>query len=291
MHGIVNINKPRGLSSFKAASRIKNISGSNKAGHAGTLDLEAEGVLLILLNEACKAFDIFLHVDKTYMATIRLGWESTTGCNAGEIRKITDVNFKEDEIRDALNSFKGKYIHRVPEYSAKKHHGKTFYSIKRKGKVPPVRMQETRIHDIKTAGFNNPDLLVEINCSSGTYIRTLATDISERLGCPGYLERLTRTGINGFTITDSVPPDKDWMNGFTDLDKALRNFPHVVINKTSANMIKNGTCFREDDIISTTGAIGNNIFSVYSPDGKLIALACKNPEGSIKLKRVFSHWI
>lgn len=288
MDGIVNVNKPKGWSSFKVADTLKKISGSRRAGHAGTLDLEAKGVLIILLGEACKAFELFMKGNKTYEAVVELGWKSTTLDSGGEIEKIEDVEFQKEEIEETLKEFKGTYIHEVPQYSAKKYHGKTFYSIKRNGKIPPKRIQETRIFDIRLMQYTSPLVKFAVTCSSGTYIRTLSVDIARKLGTEGYLKDLVRTDVNGFRLEEAVQPEeKDWYRGFRDINDAMLNFPHIIVDSKSACGIPYGICFTANDIIEVSGKTEENTFGVYSPDFKLLALAEK-VNGSFKLRRVFN---
>jgi tRNA pseudouridine55 synthase len=289
LDGIVNINKPVGLSSFQVVNKVKKLSGSSKAGHAGTLDIAAEGVLIVLLGEACKAFDMFMNLKKTYEGLTLLGWESTTLDSDGEIKKIEDVDFKKDEIEEVLNSFKGTYKHKVPEYSAKKINGKTFYSLKRSGQLPPERFQETEISDIRLLDFNMPEIRFSVDCSSGTYIRTLAYDIGAKLGTSAYLKGLVRTKINGFSIQDSSKPEKEsWENSFMALADAMSHFPHVTIQDPAAAGIHFGRCFEHKDIIDISGEILNRTFAVFDNRKRLLALAERRQDMTYKLKRVFN---
>ncbi len=288
MDGIVNINKPCGFSSHKIVNTLKKISGSCKAGHAGTLDVEAEGVLIVLLNEACKIFDLFLTGHKTYMATIELGSSSTTWDSAGQITKTKDIQFNFDTIKKSIETFTGTYLHRVPEYSAKKFEGKTFYSMKRKGMTIPERIQKTTIKEIKIIDYIHPRITFTVTCTSGTYVRTLAVDIAEKLGTTGYLAELVRTNVNGFSIENSVNPVKEeWENGFVDINEVMLKFPHVTIDSKCTDSIGNGIPFKECDILKISGNIDSVRFGVYSSDYKLLALADRiNDE--YKLSRVFN---
>jgi tRNA pseudouridine55 synthase len=289
MNGIVIVNKPKGISSFKAVESIKKISKSKRAGHAGTLDLEAEGILIVLLNEACKTSNLFMNEDKTYETVIKLGWESSTWDSSGEFTKTEDISISEEIVRTTLDSFKGAYHHKVPDLSAKKFKGKTFYSLKRSGKTPPERFQKTFIYDIELLQFSMPEIKVRVTCSSGTYIRTLAVDIAKKLNTSGYMKSLIRTRIKNFNLKNSVSPDdENWMNGFMELDKVAKDFPHVNIDAGSAELISNGICFKKDNITEISGRLENSTFAVFNPDNQFIALAEKNENDAFKLRRVIN---
>ncbi len=288
MDGIVNIDKPVGLSSRRTVSRVSSsAAGVKKAGHGGTLDPQAGGVLIVLLGEACKLSRFFLKQDKSYRARIKLGYFSDTLDSAGKIIQTEKFNLPgEDEVRKTVNGFKGRYRHLVPEYSAKKHKGETFYKIKRSGRIPPERFQETCIYDIKTIDCKNDVITIQLNCSSGTYIRSLAADIAKKLGTAGYLESLRRTKVADFRIKDSAGID-NWKDGFIDINEAARKFKYVSIKNKSARKVKNGIIFKESDIIQAGGNTAGSLFAVFSEDYILTAIA-KSKKGKYSLERVFN---
>ncbi len=289
MNGIVNVNKPLNVSSFDVVRKIKKLSGVKKAGHAGTLDPRAQGVLIILLGEARKASNLFISRDKTYEAVVKLGEKSSTWDSDGKITVGKAVSPSSlEKIEEKINEFRGQYIHRVPDYSAKKHKGKTFYRLKRKGIKPPLRMQRSVIRKIKLIENNEESLRLSVTCTSGTYIRTLAVDIADKLNTVGYLKSLTRTAVNGFTLSNAVRPEKgEWERGFKTIDRALTVFPYVVLNKEASKKIKNGVMFRKEDIKRIKGEIKNKTYIVYGPDMKAAAIV-RDYEGAAKFKRVFN---
>ncbi|MFH1415016.1 MAG: tRNA pseudouridine(55) synthase TruB [Elusimicrobiota bacterium] len=290
MDGVVNVNKPRGLTSFRTVEILKKLSSSRKAGHAGTLDPEASGVLIVLLGEACKVSGIFLGQDKTYSATVVLGYTSTTWDAAGELRKSVDVFPETSRVNDVIESFKGEYTHLVPEYSAKKSHGKTFYKIKRSGGKPPERRQTTLIHDIRLKKYTHPEITLTVNSSAGTYIRSLAVDIGQKLNTGAYLKELVRTSVGSFTVDKAVQPDTEkWEKGYTGLSDTMMKFPHIVINSNAAKRITNGICFTSGDIMEKSGDTEVPALAVFSPEGKLLSLSRKQPDGEYSLLRVFNY--
>lgn len=286
MDGIVNINKPIGWSSFKAVERIKRLSRPSKVGHAGTLDPMATGILIILIGEACKISELFLKQDKTYTATIALGYESDTWDNTGKITKVSEPDISKEKVLSALEEFVGEYSHMVPELSAKKYCGQPFYKIKRTGSKPPKRIQKTFIKKIALIKHNKAEISVSVDCTSGTYIRTLAVDIAKQLRTSGYLKDLTRTKVGNFKIKDSVIPD-NWKDGFMDLDQIMMNFPYVVINNEASDKLSKGIGFEAGSIIdSSLKQTTGDIIGVFSEDMRIKALATQI-NGSFKLKRVF----
>lgn len=289
MDGVVNINKPRGWSSFDVVKKIKDLSGISKVGHAGTLDPEAEGVLIVLLGEACKASELFMKKSKTYLGTIVLGYKSDTLDSAGIIEKIEDAKYSKIEVASAIRKFKGEYIHCVPEFSAKKYKGTTFYKIKRNGSTPPKRLQNSHIFDIKLIDYIPPEIKLSITCSSGTYIRALAVDIADKLGTTGYIKYLNRTRVNGFMVEKAVAPGKEtWIKGFVDIGEALLKYPHIIVENKVAEKIFYGVNFSGKDVVKINGNIEETIFGVYSSVFNLKALAQKDADGNFKLRRVFN---
>ncbi|MGM0442246.1 MAG: tRNA pseudouridine(55) synthase TruB [Elusimicrobiota bacterium] len=287
--GFVNTDKPRGWTSFQTVKKVKSLSGSRKAGHAGTLDPAAGGVLIILLGEACKTSQIFNSVNKEYRAVIKLGYSSSTLDGEGEITKSKQVTVEPGKAKKIVQDFKGKYVHRVPDYSAKKHRGRTFYDIKRSGGTPPERKQNSEILDIKFLGSTDDEIKISVKCTSGTYIRTLASDIARKFDTLGYLKKLTRTGVGSFKLKDSVSPaEETWKKGFTEMDEGMKLMEHVVINNTAAKKVENGVNFSRSDIIENKMSAEENIFGVFSEEYRLKALAEKVNE-KYNLKRVFNR--
>ncbi|MDA3793316.1 MAG: tRNA pseudouridine(55) synthase TruB [Elusimicrobia bacterium] len=286
MNGIVNIDKPIGLSSHRAAGKVGKLAKEKKSGHGGTLDPAASGVLIVLLGEACKLSRFFLKRDKSYLARIKLGYSSDTLDSAGKIIKRARINLPKEKVKKAVEGFKGKYSHLVPEYSAKKLNGEPFYKIKRSGRTPPERFQHTYIYSIELKDFKDDVITARVSCSSGTYIRSLASDIAEKLGTSGYLLSLQRTEVADFKIEDSADIDK-WENGFLDINKAAAKFSNVRIKGRAAEKIADGVVFKASDIVQTTGKIEKDVFAVFSEDNKLKAIA-RSIEGGYSLERVFN---
>ncbi len=208
--GFMIINKHRGPSSHWVVNKMRSITSIRKIGHAGTLDPFATGVLLLAIGRnATKRIDKFVKMDKRYVAGLILGITSTTQDPEG----VKTVNKKIEEIKeikiieDTIKKFVGEQEQIPPMFSAKKVDGKKLYLLARKGKEVERKPAHINIFSIKIISFEWPSLVLEIHCSSGTYIRTLAGDIGEALGVGAYLETLERTAVGNFLLEDSVKVD------------------------------------------------------------------------------------
>lgn len=207
---ILNFNKPKGITSFKAVSGVRKILGEKKAGHAGTLDPMATGVLIILTGKDTKAAGVFSNLDKEYEAVLKLGEQTDTFDAEGKITGRKPIpELTEEKIKEILSRFEGKIVQKVPIYSAVKVKGKRLYKLARIGETPERPEREVRINKIELLEFRNPFLKIKVNCSKGTYVRTLADDIGAALGTFAHLAELARTAIGPFRIEDSC--------GFEDL--------------------------------------------------------------------------
>lgn len=214
---IILIDKPTGLSSFGVVAKVRgkltaNFGHKVKVGHTGTLDPFATGLLILLSGKMTKRSDEFLKQDKIYQATLRLGYTSTTGDPEGEITPYpTDNNIStntkelsETDISLALKSFLGKINQQVPKYSAVKINGQRAYKLARQNKDFETPTREVEIKSIKILDYHYPELKIEVHCSSGTYIRTLAEDIGQKLGTGAYLTALRRLQIGSYKLQDAT---------------------------------------------------------------------------------------
>ncbi len=208
MHGFLILNKPAGPTSHDVVDRVRRLAGERRVGHAGTLDPFASGVLLVGVGrEATREFSKLVGLDKRYRAVLHLGAISDTDDRTGLI-KIHDSKFtiQETGIADALKKFTGKIEQIPPMYSAKKIAGKKLYQLAREGKTAERKPSSVEIYSLDLVEAKpRPNLpVLEIHCSSGTYIRALARDIGQELGCGAYLEELERTAIGPFRIEEAT---------------------------------------------------------------------------------------
>lgn len=203
-NNLLLINKERGITSFQEINRIKKELKISKNGHAGTLDKDAEGLLLVCTGKATKLLKFLVGLDKTYIAQIHLGIQTTTDDAEGEICAKSEISdFSIDIIRKHLEKYIGKILQRPPNYSAIHVNGKRAYQIAKDGKIPEIKEREVTIYDIKILNFTSPILTLEISCSSGTYIRSLARDIGIDTGYFAHICALKRTKVGSFLLENA----------------------------------------------------------------------------------------
>ena len=206
MDGVIIINKQKNFTSHDVVNVIRKKLNTKKVGHTGTLDPNATGVLPILVGKATKISKYLIEHDKTYIATIKLGEKTDTGDSEGQVieEKLVPTDLKEEDINNTLQSFLGKQKQVPPMYSAIKINGKKLYEYAREGKEVKLEAREVEIYKIQLLEYKNSKIKFEVECSKGTYIRTLCEDIAKKLGTVGYMEELQRTKVNNFKIGDSV---------------------------------------------------------------------------------------
>ncbi len=200
--GVIIINKEEGLTSHTVVARTKRLLGAAKAGHTGTLDPLATGVLPVLIERGVKASEFMLTSDKYYLATLHLGKRSDTEDITGEILSESEDIPAEEEVKKAVSSFVGKYLQTPPMYSALKVGGRKLCDLAREGISIEREAREIEIFSIECERLSDTDYSLDVHCSKGTYIRTLCADIGERLGCGGLMKTLKRKCASGFTLSD-----------------------------------------------------------------------------------------
>lgn len=208
--GFILINKPEGVTSYQIVETLKKITNIKKIGHSGTLDPLAQGLLILAISrQATRKLSSLLKLDKEYIAVLKLGFTSNTFDREGTItkRKIKKIPSRPEVIR-VLSSFVGKIQQTPPIFSAKKVKGKRAYQLARQNKKVNLKPQKVEIKEIHLLKYKFPSLEIKVKCSSGTYIRSLAADIGEKLNCGAYLEKLTRTKIGSFSLEKAVSPSK-----------------------------------------------------------------------------------
>lgn len=198
--GVLLFDKPLELSSNTALQKVRRLFQAEKAGHTGTLDPLASGLLPICFGEATKFSMGLLEADKTYRATIRLGQTTTTGDAEGEIVNTRCVSVTDAQVKEVLRQFVGAIEQLPPMHSALKHQGKPLYEYIRKGETVERALRQIIIHDLRCERLAENELDIVVRCSKGTYVRTLGADIGEALGCGGHLIALRRTAIAHFEI-------------------------------------------------------------------------------------------
>ncbi len=242
--GFLNINKPENITSHGVAQKLKSILGTRRIGHAGTLDPFATGVLVIAIDKSTKLMEYLVNDTKEYVADFILGMETDTHDRTGKqtnISKITSIPLS--EIRTALKKFTGEIEQIPPMYSAIKIKGKKLYELARAGKEIEREARKITISELEIIEYHYPLLKVKINCSSGTYIRSLAHDIGKILGCGAYVNDLMRTKSGNFNIEESVPLEaitRDSINKYLIPSGKAIDLPSFIANPDQISHIKMG---------------------------------------------------
>ncbi len=246
--GFIAVLKPKGWTSNQLLSKLKWLFKTKKAGHGGTLDPFATGIVPVFFGEATKFSGRFLDSDKEYQAQLKLGFESSTGDTEGEITKDNDFVCEQlpDNISEIIQEFEGSQTQTPPIYSALKYKGKPYYQYAREGKSVPIKKRQIIINNINLVSFSKNTLIFDVSCTKGTYIRTLGEDIAKRLGTKGYLTELqrTRTGKtskeDAYAIEDIETIDFDKrVKLLTSIEKMLQ-IPLLELDSNQMQQILNG---------------------------------------------------
>lgn len=281
MDGVINIYKERGFTSHDVVAVVRKTLNTKKAGHTGTLDPDAEGVLPVCVGQATKLADYIMAERKSYRAEITFGAETTTQDASGEVIEKYDFRFDENALRNVLKEFIGPQRQLPPMYSAIKVNGKKLYELAREGKEIERKAREIEIYDIRIVDIFPPDrAVIDVDCSKGTYIRTLCSDIGKKLGWGAYMSSLTRIASGRFLIEDAVKLDElkeIAKNGGIDSvlitpDRALADYKRITVGKKAEKYLYNGgkiydryfTCAAKPEINETV--LG------YDSNGRLVGI-------------------
>ncbi|MFO7579009.1 tRNA pseudouridine(55) synthase TruB [Nitrosomonas halophila] len=282
-NGVFLLNKPSGISSNRALQISKRLLAAKKAGHTGTLDPMAQGLLPICLGEATKFSSALLGADKTYVAGMRLGYVSNTGDAEGDIVPAIGANAMTRELDPrqvlaVLSTFLGRSSQIPPMFSALKKKGKPLYYYAREGIAVERQAREIVIHYISLDAWSGSEITVTVRCGSGTYIRTLAEDIGKALGYGGaYLTALTRTGIGSFDLSQAchldqleADPQLSREQFLYPVDTLLSDLPGIVLDDIEALQLKQGQRIRK--IMTHADLPANTKLKLYGSDGCFLGL-------------------
>lgn len=284
MTGFICINKPEGITSFLAANKLRRIAGVKKTGHTGTLDPMATGVLPVMLGGATKFADFIPSSGKKYIADILLGKTTDTYDVTGTVLTEKEVNVTFEDFKAAVDSFTGDIQQVPPMYSAISQNGVRLYQLARKGIEVEREKRAVTVYSAEILGKKDDNVyIVEFSCSAGTYIRSLAFDIGEKLGCGACLQRLQRTYSNGFSIEDSITLEEAKAlaeegrleEKVIGVEKALEVYPEVAVSEAQAKRFSNGGSLALNRI---KGFSGSGLFRVYSHEKKFLGLGKTNEE-------------
>ncbi len=292
MTGIICLDKPRDMTSFMAVKRASRLLGVKKAGHTGTLDPMATGVLVIMLGHCTRFIELLPEHKKSYTARVKLGITTDTLDITGNVLSQNDVNVPLEQLLNASNQFKGDILQTPPMYSALKKDGERLYDLARKGIEIEREQRKITIEKLDIYNFDGIEFSMDVTCSAGTYIRSLCDDIGKVLGCGAVMTELHRTEANGFSIENAVTLEELEAlvkgNNFTDkivsIENALMSYPEIVVTAPQANRFSNGG---DLDYARLHKNLNTGIYRVYSPERKLLGLGeIKVDKSSLSVKRV-----
>ncbi len=294
INGVLLLDKPLGFSSNQALQKVKWLFSAAKAGHTGTLDPLATGLLPICLGEATKFAQYVTDADKTYFATIKWGATTTTGDAEGEVLTTAPVNVNRAEFESACKRFLGEISQMPPMYSALKHEGKALYEYAREGVNIERKTRLITIQSIEVNLFNDGDIAeITVSCSKGTYIRTLAEDIGAALGCGAHLIGLRRIETAGYLLSQAMTieqlealsqENRDAL--LLPVDSAIEILEKVVLNADAAHFIMQGQAVWLSG--NTHLSVGDDL-RLYDEHGQFLGLGFLQDDGKIAPKRLIQR--
>jgi tRNA pseudouridine55 synthase len=289
LDGILNINKPQNKTSFSVVAMVKRLSGERRVGHAGTLDPAATGVLPVCLGQGTRIIEFLVNTTKTYRAWIELGIATDTYDGDGQITQKGDPSgISQEQLESALDPFRGLIQQTPPMYSAVKHQGRPLYELARAGIKVERKSRLAKIHRLELINWQPPVVTVEVECSKGTYIRSLAHDLGQSLGCGAHLKSLVRTRCGFFDIKDavSIPQMEEafrygyWWHYVHPIDIALQHHDAIVVNNATEEIIRKGSSVALECHSNRyeNGYPKQNHCRAYTLDGRFLGVLHHVPE-------------
>jgi tRNA pseudouridine55 synthase len=296
MDGLILVNKPQNLTSHDIVVRIREFLKVQRVGHFGTLDPLATGLMMVAVGKATRLFPFFSKKDKSYRGVMRLGFSTETYDSTGKptSREIKDYPTK-PSVREAMKKFEGVTEQVPPPYSAKKYKGRPLYTLAREKKEFELRPTRVSIHFLRLKKYNPPFLEFELRCSSGTYVRSLAHDLGQILGCGAHLSELNRTAVGKFHLKSCLTLEEIKKLAETrqiekfllPLESLLPEFPKIILDERGEALARNGSLIPAENVLKIAPASPplppdssqlDIIFRMFSRKGKFLALAKRRPE-------------
>lgn len=286
IHGLIAVDKEKGISSHEAVARMRRLLGTKKAGHFGTLDPNATGLLLIALGQATRFFDFYVKQDKLYTGLIRFGQATATYDAEGEpLGPRREVDLAAVDLEGLLSAFRGRLLQVPPAYSAKKFKGKPLYTYARRREAVPLEAAEVFIHELAGRAVAADTLEFRALTSSGTYIRSLAHDLGQRLGCGAFLLELRRESIGRFGLEQAVTLEQAealaaggrLLQAVIPIEKLLEEYPKMIVNQAGRRCVCNGMALKASDVLKVYPTARRDFFRIFDDEGKLLAIAEKEP--------------
>lgn len=246
--GVLVVDKPIGMTSHQVVQIIRNGTNIKRAGHTGTLDPRASGVLVILVGPAVRLSEFISAEDKRYQSTIKLGEKTDTYDGDGVVTGTSNMKITREQFEEALSGFVGEIKQVPPPFSAVKVQGRRAYAMARNGEEVNLEPRVINVHSLDVIEWNPPEVVVDVHCSSGTYVRSLAYDLGEKLGCGANLIGLRRTKSGRFTLKDAIPlrrmseafDNNSWYQFLIPAAEALGDWPSITLSNEEVDLVRHG---------------------------------------------------
>ena len=294
INGVINVYKEKGFTSHDVVAKMRGILHQKKIGHTGTLDPDAVGVLPVCLGKGTKVVDMLTDKDKTYRTVMLLGVQTDTQDITGTVLKKAEqdqMQLSENNIREAILSFVGEYAQIPPMYSALKVGGKKLCDLARAGITVERKPRQVRIHNIQILDIKFPEVTMEVECSKGTYIRTLCHDIGNKLGCGACMKSLVRTKVGRFRLEDAVTleeieKNKDELPFLIPVDE-LFPYEKCIVKKEHEKLVLNGNPFSEECLVEVPDLENGDYCRVYITDGRFVGIYHKCIDSTYHIDKMF----
>ncbi len=292
MTGVICIDKPKDMSSFTAVKRASRILGVKKAGHTGTLDPMATGVLVVMLSHCTRFIELLPEHKKSYTARVRLGITTDTLDITGNVLSESAVDVSNEQLLKVCEQFKGEILQTPPMFSALKKDGQRLYDLARKGVEIEREQRKINIEKLEIYDFDGVEFSMDVTCSAGTYIRSLCDDIGKSLNCGAVMTELRRTAANGFSVDSAVTLEqlqqlveqKNADSVIMSIEDALAFYNDIFVTVAQANRFKNGGSL---DYNRLSGDFPIGVYRVYSPEKVFLGLGeIKEEKGNLEVRRV-----
>ena len=271
IEGILNIDKPAGLTSHDVVQKVRRIGDIRRVGHTGTLDPLATGLLIICVGRATRLAEYLVDQPKTYLATIRLGQATSTYDAEGPVLNETAVTVSEEEVANALNQFRGPISQVPPMFSAVKQNGQRLYKYARAGLELERPARQVTIYELRLLLWEKPNLHVLLVCSAGTYVRSIAHDLGQVLGCGGHITALRRTAVGDFNVENAIPlaelSQDNWLDYLQPDDAAVGHLPRLLLTADEAMRLYHG-----QTVPRQAGQPDASVVRAYDSEGRFVGI-------------------
>jgi tRNA pseudouridine55 synthase len=297
IHGLIVVNKDKGITSHTVVERIRRLFGTKKSGHFGTLDPQATGVMLVALGQATRFFDFYVKQEKLYTGLIRFGFATTTYDSEGSPQTAKQaIDLFQIDLEALLAQFRGAQMQLPPIFSAKKFKGKPLYKYARRNQAVDIKPASVNIHRLTGRVIDPETLEFAALTSAGTYIRSLAHDLGQKVGVGAFLLELKREMIGAFTLRqartlgeiEALCAAGNALQAVIPIEMLLNEYPKMIVNPVGRRCICNGMALKASDVLKIFPAPNTAYFRIFDDEGKLLAIAEKEPQAmSFKSSLVF----